>query len=273
MSLITITQFLGAGDPGIPRQVADALGIEFFDNDRLKQKARDIGVHTDDLAKLDEKVPGFFNRFFSTRPDAYLSYMEAVVYEVSRIGEGVIFGHGSPIMLQSFDCALHVFIHASLDRRIQNLMARQSIERKIAEKVIRKNDNDKRGFYRYAFNLDWNAPSIYDLFINTDKIGSATAVKLITAAAQSDEAKACSITASEDMTRLSMERKLRAKMSENNINLANISLTVPENNVVSVIGFTFSERDKNRLLEILNADPAISEVRAQVTLMQQHAGE
>jgi len=272
MSLITITQSLGSGDPGIARRVADALEVELFDDSRLKQKAGDLGVHSEDLKKLDEKAPGFLDRFFSTRPAAYLDYMEAVVYEVARIGKGVIIGHGSPILLQGFDCALHVFIHASLKTRVINLMEQQDLDTKMAENLVRKSDENKRDFFRYAFNLEWNDPSLYDLYINTDKMGSTSTAKLITTAAHSDEAKACSLTALDTMTRLALERKLRARLLENNIDLAMLSLTFPEKNVVAVSGFTYSERDKNRLLEILNADPDVSEVRAQVALMR-HIGE
>ena len=272
MSLITITQSLGSGDPGIARQVAQALEVELFDDNRLKQKAGELGVHSEDLKKLDEKAPGFLDRFFSAKPAAYLDYMEAVIYEVARIGNGVIIGHGSPILLQGFDCALHVYIHASLKTRIINLMEQQDIDTKMSEDLVRKSDENKRKFYRYAFNLEWDDPSLYDLYLNTDKLGSASTIKLITAAARSDEAQACSLTALDTMTRLALERKLQAKLLEDNIDLSMISLTFPEKNVVAVSGFTYSDRDKNRLLEILNADPDISEVRARVALMQ-HLGE
>jgi cytidylate kinase len=272
MSLITITQTLGSVDPGTARQVAETLGVEFFDDNRLKKKAEELGVHSEDLKKLDEKTPGFLDRFFSTKPAAFLDYMESVVYEVARNGEGVIVDHGGPILLRNFDCALHVYIHASLNTRIVNLMEQHDLDTKTAEDLVRKNDNNKRNFFRYAFNLDWNDPSLYDLYINTDKLGSASTVKLITTAAKSDEAKACSLAALDAMNQMSLEKKLRGRILEENIDLTMLSLPFPEKNVVNVSGFTYSERDKNRLMEILNADSDVSEVRSQIALMQ-HIGE
>jgi cytidylate kinase len=272
MALITITQSLGSGDADIAAKVAKELDLELFNDNKLKEIALKIGVHSDDLKRLDEKAPSFLDRFFSTKPAAYLEYMEAVIYEISQRGQGVIFGHGSPILLQNFDCALHVFVHASDSKRMNNLMKQQSIDRKAAESLIRKNDSHKKGFYRYAFNLEWQDPALYDLYINIDKIGSESAIKLILNVANSDEVKACSLKALETMAQMSQKRKLRAKLLENQIDISMINLDVPEKNVVAVSGFTYSERDQNLLNEILNADPDIATVRSDLALMR-HIGE
>jgi hypothetical protein len=151
-------------------------------------------------------------------------------------------------------------------------MKQQSIDRKAAESLMRRNDSHKNGFFRYAFNLEWKDPSLYDLNINIDKIGNESALKLILTVANSDEVKACSLTALETMAQLSQKRKLRAKLLENNIDISMINLDLPEKNVVAVSGFTYSERDQNLLNEILNADPDVSTVRSDVALMR-HFGE
>jgi cytidylate kinase len=272
MALITITQSLGSGDADIAAKVAKELDLELFNDNKLKEIALEIGVQSDDLKLLDEKAPSFLDRFFSTKPAAYLEYMEAVIYEVSRRGQGVIFGHGSPILLHDFDCALHVFVHASDSKRMNNLMEQQSIDQKAAQSLIRKHDSHKKGFFRYAFNLEWKDPSLYDLYINIDKIGSESAIKLILTVANSEEVKACSLTALETMAQLSRKRKLRAKLLENHIDVSMINLDVPEENVVAVSGFTYSERDRNLINKILNADPDVSTVRSDVALMR-HIGE
>ena len=84
-------------------------------------------------------------------PELYLDILESVVYQVSRGGEGVIVGHGSQLLLRDFGCAMHVFIHASEAYRIQQLMGQYDLTNKAAEKMIRKSDNEKKGFLRFAF--------------------------------------------------------------------------------------------------------------------------
>lgn len=68
MSLITITQSLGSGETGLAGRVAAELKIELFDDTKLREKALEIGVQADDLASLEEKVPGFFIIFFPQFP-------------------------------------------------------------------------------------------------------------------------------------------------------------------------------------------------------------
>ncbi len=57
---------------------------------------------------LDEKAPGFLDKFMGSRPQVFLDILESVIYEVARKGEGVIIGHGSQMLLRNFDCAFHV---------------------------------------------------------------------------------------------------------------------------------------------------------------------
>ena len=72
-----------------------------------------MGVRSEDLKSLDETAPGLFDRILGKKPDWYLDIMEAVVYKVSRQGQGVIIGHGSQMLLRDFGCALHIRVHAS----------------------------------------------------------------------------------------------------------------------------------------------------------------
>jgi cytidylate kinase len=83
------------------------------------------------------------------------------------------------LLLRDFGCAMHVFIHASEAYRIQQLMERYHLTNKAAEKMIRKSDNEKKGFLRFAFQMDWENPSLYDLVINTEKLGIEGAAKLV----------------------------------------------------------------------------------------------
>jgi len=271
MSLITITQSLGSGETGLADRVAAELKIELFDDAKLREKALSIGIHADDLASLEEKVPGFFDNFFSTSPASYRDFMESVVYEVARNGEGVIIGHGSQILLQDFGCALHIFLHASKTARVKNLMNQQGLTESLAKEMIRKNDNQKRGFLRYAYNLEWDDASLYDLVINTDKMGSRSTAQLIIDAARSEEINTCSLTALETMAKLSQVRKLRAELIKNRIDLSMLLLDVPQEGVVDVRGFTYSDEERRRLIEIVNADPSVSEVRSEVAVMQSFA--
>jgi cytidylate kinase len=66
------------------------------------------------------------------------------------------------------------------------------LTRDTAEKRIHRADHEQRGFLRFAFNLDGNDASSYNLMVNRDKLSVELAAKLITGVAMSKEIKECS---------------------------------------------------------------------------------
>ena len=104
MSLVTITQTIGCNGLAIARRIAEGLGIELYDDSRLREEAIRMGFHEEKLKGFQEKAPDWFDRILGGKPEMYLELMESVVYEAARRGEGVILGHGSQMLLHDFGC-------------------------------------------------------------------------------------------------------------------------------------------------------------------------
>lgn len=81
--------------------------------------------------------------------------MESVVFKISWRGKSVILGHGIQLVLRDFGYALHVLVYASEPFRVQNLAEQRDLKKGAAKKMIRKCDNEWRGFHRFAFHMDW----------------------------------------------------------------------------------------------------------------------
>jgi len=266
MALITITRSLGCGGRGIAELVAEGLKIELFDDKRLQEEAGKIGIRSDDLKGLDEKAPGFFDRIMSNKPEAYVDYMEAVVYEVSKGGEGVILGHGSQILLRDFGCALHVLIHATEAARIRNLTEREGLSTRAAEKLIAKSDHEQRGFFRFAFHLDRNDPSLYDLVVNVEKLSSEAAAKVIMEAAASEEIRTCSLGALDAMERLAQTKRVVASLLKSNVDLTLIHVEMPEKGVAEISGLANDREEKEKILKVAQEEPGIVHVRDEISI-------
>ncbi|RJQ53447.1 MAG: cytidylate kinase-like family protein [Desulfobacteraceae bacterium] len=206
MPLITISRRIGSGGEVIAAKAAEALNLKLYDDLKLQHTAIGMGLRREDLKSLNEKVPGFFDRLWSRKPQSYLSIMESVVYKVAQEGKGIILGHGSQFLLRDFGCAFHVYIHATGPSRTRCIMETKGISQEAAEKLIAKKDHEQIGFFRYAFHMDWNDPSHYDLIINTEKLGIGAAAKMIVDTAGSDTLQECSLTAVEAMERLSLKK-------------------------------------------------------------------
>ena len=267
MSLITISRNIGSGGHRIAQLVANALKLELFDDLRLQQEASKLGISKEDIRGLNEKSPGFFDQILTRRPEMYLDYMEALIYEVARKGTGVIIGHGSQMLLRNFDCALHIFIQASETNRIEEFINRNNLSHEAAKKLVRRDDNERAGFFRFAFQMEVTDSKLYDLVINTGKMSSATAAKLIVETATCDELKECGIGALAAMERLSMERKIRAALLKNNINPKMIYIEMVETGVALVRGISSERRTKDRIVSVVQSVPGINEVKSEISVV------
>ena len=267
MALITITTGIGCEGMAIAQRVADSLKLELYDDQRLQEEARKIGVPPKALEDLDEKAPGLFSRLWSRKPEIYLDLMESVIYEVARRGEGVIMGHGAQLLLRDFGCALQVHIHASELTRIRNLMDQQGLSQEAATKIIHKSDSERRGFLQFAFHKDWDDPTLYDLSINRDKLSVDSAASLIMEVAQSQEIKECSLTALGAMESRSLSKKIEAALIRNDISLTEIHIEIPEKGIALIHGWTYTQQNRDRLLEVVKEVPGVSEVKSEVVVV------
>jgi len=261
MSLITITQTIGCNGLAIARRVAEGLGIELYDDSRLREEAIRMGLHREDLKGFQEKAPDWFDRILSDGPEMYQEMMESVVYEAARRGEGVILGHGSQMLLQDFGCATHVLVSAHEESRIHTLVHEMNLSPEAARKVIRQSDNRKKGFFRYAFHKDWDDPSLYDLCINPDKIGAKRAAQLIIETVRSPELKACSSYAIEALERLSQTKRIEAYLRKMGMRPAGLRVDMPEKGVVHISGVLFKHEDKGRIPAVVGRIPGVEKVQ------------
>ena len=267
MPLITISRGMGSGGIKIARRVADGLKLELFDDQRLQREAVEMGIRSEELESLNEKAPGFFDHLWGYKPELYLDLMESVVYEVARGGEGVILGHGSQLLLRDFGCALHVYIGASESSRIQYMMAERGLSNSVAKKLIHKSDHERKGFLQFAFHMDWDDPSLYDLVINTEKLGSQGAAELIMEAARSSEIKECSLHALESMGRMALTKKVQAALLRNNFSLTTLHVEVGEKGDVYINGLTESKQSEAQIVKIVKEVPGVSDVQSSVAII------
>jgi cytidylate kinase len=265
MSLITMTAGMGCGGPEIAEKVARELNLNLYDDSRLQEEAIKMGISHEELKGMDEKAPGLFDRLFGRNPETYINLLEAIIYQIASRGEGVILGHGAPFLLRDFDCALHVRIHAPETFRIQHIMEEGGVGRKAAERMIKQSDSDRRGFLQFAFHMDLNDPSLYDVTINRGKLGADWAAELIVDATKSEEIRACSLKVLDAMEKLSLSNRVEATVLKHNISITDVHIEVPEMGVVHITGWISPLLSEARLIEIIRSVPGVSDVKSEVS--------
>jgi len=260
MSLITITSGIGCSENTVARILGEKLGLAVFDDQKLQDEALEMGISSEDIKDFDEKAPSLFSRLLTFKPQTYLELMAAVIYKISGKGDAIIAGHGASFLLRDFGCAFHVRLHSSKSSRIQHLVDEQGMSPDAAKKLMQKNDDEQKGFLRFAYRMDWDDNSLYDLVINRDKLGVEGTVILIVAARDVEQIKECSLSAMESMKQLSLGKRVEAAIIKDCVNPGNYHVTVPEPGVVRLTGIINPLESKDRLIELVKAIPGVKKL-------------
>ncbi len=260
MPLITITHGIGCNGRTVAKRVAESLSIPLYDDAKLMEEAKRMGLDLNRLQGFQEKAPGWFDRLLGEPFDVFANLMSSVIYEAARRGEGVIIGHGSQVLLKDFSCAMHVLVVSTEEHRTKNIMTQMGISREAAGKIIQKSDNENMGFYRYAFQKDWDDPDMYDVCINPGKIGIERTVQTITEMAQYPELKACNIYAVDALDRFSKTKRIEASLIEQGVHVKGLRLEMPEKGLVQISGILDNPMDKDSIAEIIKQTPGVVRV-------------
>ena len=265
MYFITISEMLGTKGVQVAQEAAKGLNYAYYGEAELLHFAEEMGFFTD-VRKLDEKGPPLLEKFFSEKPKIYLDRLQSVIFEVAKKGNALFFGKGSQLLLNSFNCALHVLVTGSVEKRIQRIVEEKKVNREIAEKMIRRSDQDKRGFLRFAFEEDWLNPNLYDLVLNTDKLTVDSAVKMVMDAAKSDAIKACGIDSMKLLEKLSLQRKVEATALEAGMESQHTFYEVEDGATVRIYGIVYSLQEKEALEKMMKGIKGVKKVINNLTL-------
>jgi cytidylate kinase len=116
-------------------------------------------------------------------PSDYLDLLTSVITEYAARGQAMIVGRGGQMILRRQPGVLHVQVIARFETRVYNIIQREEVKWREAAHRVRLSDEQRAGYLRRFYNVDWLDSSLYDLVINTDRIPSEVAVEMIIQAA------------------------------------------------------------------------------------------
>jgi cytidylate kinase len=113
-----------------------------------------------------------------------IALIEAVIRVAYQHGNIVILGRGGQAILKDKPDVLHVRIVAPLDARAQRLHEQENFSLGGAQDIVIKRDQASAEYLKRFYDLDWADPVLYDLVIDTTKLGLEGATQLIIAAVE-----------------------------------------------------------------------------------------
>lgn len=146
----------------------------------LERVTRDVAV-----ARLESGV----GLEYAPRVD-YLDLITSVILEQAAEGQAMIVGRGGQMILRGRPGVLHVQVIAKFETRVYNIIQREGVKWREAAYRVRQADEQRAGYMRRFYNVDWLDSRLYDLVVNTDQLPADVAIDMVIAATAGVEAVA-----------------------------------------------------------------------------------
>lgn len=192
---IVIDREYGSGGREVARLLAEKMGIKFYDGNLLVMASERYGIQLGIMQEHDEKRIGslLYDIAMSTGNVNNFERMEApyrifqaqseVVRQLAEEHQCIFLGRCADEILKGVTPILHVFIYASdMQQRIRRAEEVDQVTAKNVKAYINKKDTQRRNYYRYFTDRDWEDKNSYDLCINTSAVGYEKAADIILAA-------------------------------------------------------------------------------------------
>ena len=77
-------------------------------------------------------------------------------------------GRCADYVLRDMDHVTHIFLYASLEKRVERIMRLEHVDADKARELIRKTDKQRKSYYNFFADGNWGVRSNYDLMLRTD---------------------------------------------------------------------------------------------------------
>lgn len=172
--VITIGRQTGCGGRIIGKDLADRLGIEYYDKNIIHQLiADDCGIDEGVVSELMEKRGSSllyemanFGKSTPLEEQIYISKTK-IIKELADNHTCVIVGKCADYILRDYDNVLKVFLYGSPEDRINRLVNEYHEYESLTEHDLRTLDRKRANYYHFFTTLKWGERRNYDLLVNT----------------------------------------------------------------------------------------------------------
>jgi cytidylate kinase len=180
MAIITISRELAALGDETAAELVKLSGYKLLNKQGLEEQMKALGLSELSFKRYDEKKPSFFASFSQGRDD-YLHYLKTAMFDGSAQGNVIIIGRGSSAILKDVPSVVSIFLTTSMDSRTERVKSYFHCDVRRARQIIEQSDNDRNGFHRYFFDMEWKDSSNYHMVLNTESLHPAACARSILA--------------------------------------------------------------------------------------------
>lgn len=188
--IINVGRQLGSGGHDIGRMLALDFQAKYYDRELLNLAAKESGLSEKIFEQNDEKK-GFFRGLLNIgtphvngfKPDlsqeSLFQFQSDAIRKAAKEGSCVFVGRCADYVLRDFENTVNIFITASMDYRVEQIMNKQHMDAEAARRFIEQGEGKRADYYNYYTGKKWGSAESYDLCIDSSKLGLMETEKLI----------------------------------------------------------------------------------------------
>ena len=183
IQVITVEREYGSQGAEYAHHLANRLGWKLIDSCLIEDVAQKAGVAPTLVKRCDERIDPWFYRFgkafwlgsleqLPEHPKVFDSgqmteFVKSYVQEQAAKGSCVVLGRGAACVLSRSPGAYHVFVYASMPRKIRWFEEKFPDHAKEAEREIIATDRRRAEYIRRFHQREWDDRKLYHLMMNS----------------------------------------------------------------------------------------------------------
>jgi cytidylate kinase len=186
---VTIAQMLVERLNAVSKSSGDTASWMVFDRNLAKQVLTDHAL-PENLEKFvieDARLPveSIVEELLGLHPTQWtlVQHTTRTILRLAGLGRAILVGRGAEAITNRLPFVFHVRLVAPLEKRIQHASQYYKITEEDAAKMIKEADHARRRYLRRYFDADVEDPLLYDLVLNTGRLGFVRTAELIAQAA------------------------------------------------------------------------------------------
>ncbi|MBI4689654.1 MAG: cytidylate kinase-like family protein [Nitrospirae bacterium] len=169
MAILTISREIGSGGREIGYAVAELLKYELITKEKIFSDIRESGGKWEEWGKvLDEHRPTIWEKYDWSFM-GFGALIQSHILNYALQDKVVIMGRGGNFLLKDIPYALRIRVVAPIDKRVERIMRRESVDNETARWLAEKTDKERAGFISALYGKDWNDPVEYDMVFDAGK--------------------------------------------------------------------------------------------------------
>lgn len=183
IQVITVEREYGSQGAAFAHHLAERLGWRLIDSCVIEDVARKAGVTPDLVKRCDERVDPWFYRFgkaiwsgslerLPSDPEVFdsermVEFVRGYLIDQAARGNCVVVGRAAACVLAKAPGAFHVFVYASMARKIRFVQEQFPDHAHDAEREILATDRRRSEYIRRYFEREWDDRRLYHLMLNS----------------------------------------------------------------------------------------------------------